>query len=59
MNGFKICGKTKSDWAVPKVMSVALIEMTATLKCGGFDPSTWLRDRKLNHRNANLLDSLI
>ena len=28
--------------AVSKVMS-------ATLKCGGFDPSTWLRDRKLNH----------
>ena len=42
MNVFKICGKTKSDWAVLKVMSVALVEMTATLKCGGFD--------KLNHR---------
>ena len=57
----------KNDGAVPKVMSVALIEPfdrwflslpkgsgttrrnDCYTKCGGFD--------KLNHRNANLLDS--
>ena len=59
----------KVDGAVPKVMSVALIEPfdrwflslskdsgttrrnDCYTKCGGFD--------KLNHRNANLLDSLL
>ena len=59
----------KVDGAVPKVMSVALIEPfdrwflslskgsgttrrnDCYSKCGGFD--------KLNHRNANLLDSLL
>ena len=59
----------KVDRAVPKVMSVVLIEPfdrwflslskdsgttrrnDCYTKCGGFD--------KLNHRNANLLDSLL
>ena len=63
-----LCEKYSRKKAAPKVMSVALIESfdrwflspsngsgtprrnDCYTKCGGFD--------KLNHRNANLLDSL-
>ena len=57
----------KSKGTVQKVMSVALIElveMTATLYTVVStlrqvvpEPVEGLRNRKLNHRNANLLDS--
>ena len=65
--GMSVSGTQNVAGAVPKVMSVALIEPFDRLrnhpstgsgttrrndcftKCGGFD--------KLNHRNANLLDS--
>ena len=66
--GMSVSGTRNVAGAVPKVMSVALIEPfdrwflslskgsgttrrnDCYTKCGGFD--------KLNHRNANLLDSL-
>ena len=65
--GMSVSGTRNVATAVPKVMSIALIEPFDRLrnhpstgsgttrrndcytKCGGFD--------KLNHRNANLLDS--
>ena len=34
---------------------IELVEMTKYIAYGGFDPSTKLRDRRLNHRKLNFL----
>jgi hypothetical protein len=41
---------------VPELVE-GLVEMTSYTVYGGFDPSTELRDRRLNHRKNLFLDS--